>query len=149
MKIIPQETPELSARFWSKVDKTGDCWIWTASKTREGYGSINIGGTLFRAHRVSWAWANGPIPDGLEMDHKCKNQSCVRIEHLEPVTHRENVLRGRGLAAINAAKTHCIKGHEFTPSNTCLRPNGKRYCRVCNQEHTRQWGATHRGAPRI
>lgn len=82
-------TPE--QRFWSKVDKSGDCWPWTASKHPDGYGQFILGGRLQYAHRVSWEWANGPIPDGMEVDHLCWDRACVNPGHLRVVTHAQNL----------------------------------------------------------
>lgn len=120
-------------RFWSKVDTSGDCWPWLGSKNPLGYGKFWLDGSLRKAHRVAYEWCVGPIPDGLHIDHLCRNPSCVNPAHLEAVTHRENVLRGIGPAAKNAIKTHCKNGHEFTPENTYRwegKPN-KRVCRTC------------------
>lgn len=89
----PELAMSLSERFWRVVDKTESCWLWTGSKDRHGYGRINIDRTPQLAHRISYLMAHGPIPDGLELDHLCRQHSCVRPAHLEPVTHRENMCR--------------------------------------------------------
>lgn len=81
-------------RFWEKVDKTARCWIWTSTKNKNGYGVFSRGGRAGRMHlapRVAWEFVNGPIPEGLEIRHKCDNPPCVRIDHLELGTHRENI----------------------------------------------------------
>lgn len=120
-------------RFWEKVDKDGPlfadlgpCWLWTGG-TSYGYGLFwNV-----PAHR--WAYENlvGPIPPGLHIDHLCRNPPCVNPAHLEPVTVRENTLRGVGTSAQNARKTYCIHGHPFSDENTYRPPSGGRYCRTC------------------
>ena len=79
----------MEERFWSKVDKSGDCWLWMASK-REGYGKFKVDGKTMCAHRVSWILTNGAIPDGLLVRHKCRNQ-CVNPAHLELGTVKDNV----------------------------------------------------------
>jgi hypothetical protein len=75
---------------------------------------------------------NGPIPDGLHLDHLCKVRNCVRPSHLEAVTPRENVMRSDGVASLNARKTHCKRGHPFSGRNLYVRPNGERACRKCD-----------------
>lgn len=117
-------------RFWEKVNKTEACWLWTGSLAG-GYGRFWANGHMISAHRWAYEAANGPIPDGLELDHLCRTLVCVQASHLEAVTHRENVLRGVGPAAVHARKTHCIHGHEYTPENTYKRKGGWRSCRAC------------------
>ena len=85
--------PPSGGRFWSKVDKTNECWEWTASTTGNGYGQFWINGKLTGAHRVSYEMEYGPIPDGLQIDHLCENKLCVRPSHLEAVTQQENLRR--------------------------------------------------------
>lgn len=131
--------PSVEERFWAKVEKAGpeDCWEWRAGKNTKGYGRFYLGGKrhIF-AHRYSYELLVGPIPEGLVTDHLCRNPGCVNPAHLEPVTNRENILRGENQVAANSRKTHCIRGHEFTPENTyrpSTRPNG-RQCRECTLE---------------
>lgn len=120
------------------VDGTG-CWLWTGERNNAGYGVVDarnrVDGTgrPLRAHRVVYEMLIGPIPAGLVIDHLCRVPLCVNPAHLEPVTDRINALRGIGIAAVNAAKTHCIHGHEFTPENTRFRSNGSRNCRACDR----------------
>jgi len=121
-------------RFWSKVEKTSNCWNWLGAKTK-GYGIININRKNVLAHRYSYMQAVGEIPEGLQIDHLCRNRSCVNPNHLEIVTNKENCLRGISPNAQNARKTHCKHGHEFTPENTYIRPdNGQRNCMICKQK---------------
>jgi hypothetical protein len=139
-----KRTRPIAERFWEKVDKTGDCWLWTGS-TNHGYGQFYVKGksSPARAHRVAYELTTGLIPEGMELDHLCHNRdascpggftcphrACVNPAHLEPVTHRVNGLRGRSVAAGHAAKTHCPQGHEYTLENT-RRANGRRQCRAC------------------
>lgn len=125
-----------SERFWSRVNKTDTCWLWTGAKLPHGYGHFVAGSkkngtrTDWRAHRWSYVQINGPIPKGLELDHLCRIPQCVRPDHLEAVTHRVNMLRGKGTGAINAQKTHCPRGHEY---DAYLPKYGRRYCKTCNR----------------
>lgn len=113
------------------------CWLWTAYCDSLGYGRI-VGGEgqprSAYAHRVSYELFIGKIPDDMEIDHLCRNRSCVNPVHLEAVPHHTNVLRGKAPTAANAQKTHCKRGHSFTPENTGVVHN-RRYCKTCNREH--------------
>jgi hypothetical protein len=112
--------------------------LWLAGKTPQGYGCFSPAGRrgMVGAHRVSYELAYGSIPDGMEIDHLCRNPSCVAPLHLEAVTHAENARRGKAgvaVAAISRSKTHCPKGHEYTEGNTYRYPRGNRACRTCRR----------------
>lgn len=81
----------LEARFWQKVTRTPSCWVWTAATNSKGYGQIGVDGRVRRAHRVAWEMANGPIPDGMVLDHRCANPACVNPDHLRVVTNAQNL----------------------------------------------------------
>lgn len=121
------------SRFMIKVNKTDNCWLWTACKNVNGYGVFGLEGKPHLAHRVSYEMHVGPISKGLVIDHLCRNRSCVNPEHLEPVDQRENIMRGESPAARCAKVTHCPQGHEYNKENTRLY-RGYRYCRVCDRQ---------------
>lgn len=95
-------------RFWSKVDASAPCWVWTAASAGKGYGKFTLsanGKTRYPlAHRYSWELLVGPIPEGMTLDHLCKNRKCVNPDHLEVVTQAVNCLRGESPPARNARK---------------------------------------------
>lgn len=129
----PQPRPA-AERFAAKVVKTDDCWLWTGATQAGGYGRFMESSrpkSLVLAHRFAYEQAHGPIADDLTIDHLCRNTSCVRPDHLEPVTREENSLRG----SRNATKTHCNAGHEFTAENTYVAPRRPhvRACRACRK----------------
>jgi hypothetical protein len=123
------------ARFWSKVRKTDTCWLWTAALTSAGYGRFKIDGKTKTAHRWLYEHLNGPLAPGLQLDHLCRIPACVRPDHLEPVTARENLYR---IPNYNGTKTHCKHGHEFTPENT-MKVKGGRSCRECSRTASREY----------
>lgn len=116
------------------------CWQWQGGQCGStiAYGTYRRNGRQAPAHRVSYELFRGPIPDGLVIDHLCRNGLCVRLDHLEAVPQRTNVMRGNGLAAINARKIRCIHGHEFDDANTYWTPVGKRRCRACHRAGERR-----------
>lgn len=116
------------------VDPATGCHVWSRSKNPLGYG--RVGGRL--AHRLTYEAAKGPIPRGLVLDHLCRNPSCCNPDHLEPVTQRENIMRGLGLAAVNASRVVCVHGHPFDGANTYRPPRGSRECKTCRREADRR-----------
>lgn len=127
----------LAVRFWKKVNKTETCWLWTGGIC-QGYGVYTENKKLKKAHRVMYEKAVAEIGEGLVIDHLCRVKHCVRPDHLEAVTDRMNILRGKGLAAGNCIKTSCKRGHVFSPENTYVKKVGKtteRCCRICMRNH--------------
>ncbi len=133
----PGSAAKFPVRFWSKVDRSGSCWLWTACTDRDGYGWINFTWGMGYAHRIAYEIANGPIPAGMVLDHSCRTPSCVDPAHLEPVSDRVNILRGIAPPAVNASKTHCKHGHRFD----IVRSNGRRGCRTCDGNRQRRYRA--------
>lgn len=124
-------------------DQSSGCLLWSGTVLSTGYGQIMVNGRKLHVHRVMWEMFEGPIPEGLVLDHVkdrgCVNQHCASIAHLEPVTVRENTLRGTAPSALNAVKSHCQKGHPFDAENTYMNPsNGQRVCRICKRDWNRQ-----------
>ena len=124
------------ARFMRNVKPDPDgCWLWQGPTTPNGYGKYRRPGQRERvAHRVLWEHYNGPVPDGMELDHLCRARNCVRPEHFEVVTPSENTRRQDHA---NRNKTACPQGHDYTPENTRTDASGRRNCRTCDRERTR------------
>jgi hypothetical protein len=127
------------AGLWKRIDRRGpdECWPWIGRcLTRDGYATFHlIGRKNTTAHRVVYELLVGPIPEGLDIDHLCRNRQCMNPAHMEPVTRRVNTLRGETMPAKHAAVTHCPYGHEYTPENTRWY-DGHRWCRACGKRRS-------------
>lgn len=125
------------------------CWEWRGARTRAGYGETFRDGRVTYVHRWAYELFKGPLAPKQQIDHLCRNRACFNPDHLESVTCRENLLRGKTKVAENTAKTHCLNGHAFTPENTLVL-NGKygpkRWCRTCKA--LREWKRRHPGQER-
>jgi hypothetical protein len=129
----------LRERIKTKIDidiNTG-CWNWRGNLNNKGYGYLNSHGKHYLAHRISYELFVGEIPEGLTIDHLCRNRRCVNPSHLEPVTLRENILRGENFTAYQARQTHCKRGHPLFGSNLYISLQGNRRCRTCDKMHQR------------
>lgn len=131
-------------RLWSRVEQRDGCWTFIGGCS-SGYGQISFGPRtdrrVYSAHRFMYQAVIGPVPDGLQLDHLCRNRACCNPAHLEPVTCEENLRRGNGWSGRNARKTHCPQGHALTPENltvsvykTASGPKQGRKCKVCHRE---------------
>lgn len=131
--VYPLAKGDFIGRISSKIEEDANgCWLWTGCDTGNGYGTIRTGGggqTV--AHRVVWQLCRGVVASHLQIDHLCKVRRCVNPEHLEPVTARENNVRANNLTVRWGSRTHCERGHEFTPGNTYVRQGRWRSCREC------------------
>jgi hypothetical protein len=113
--------------FRAIPEPNSGCWLWTGSIDRDGYGKFR--GAL--AHRLSFQAFKGTPPNNLTLDHLCRVTSCINPDHLEPVSHKINVLRGMSFSAENARRISCIHGHPFSGDNLYIKSTGKRCCRAC------------------
>lgn len=137
---FPAADDIFQVRWLSKVEITESCWLWTGGKHWYGHGAIAIPRTRKKAyaHRLAYQWFVGEIPSHLEIDHVCRNPPCVNPTHLEAVTHRENVRRGR-VSEIFGSRTHCSNGHPFVGENVRPRSDGNgRLCLTCARERSRR-----------
>lgn len=136
MKRLSQQP--LDVWFWPRIRKTeSGCWEWQGAQFNGGYGRIKYDGQDQVAHRVAYLVLVGPIPEGMTLDHLCRNRICVNPEHLEPVDMRTNVLRGETITAANAHKEVCLRGHPLSGDNLFVRRDGRRRCRECERERQR------------
>lgn len=136
----PKKDPVERLRYVIAPD---GCWNWSGCVGNQGYGQISVDGKQWRAHRLSFSLLVGPIPAGFQLDHLCRNRRCINPSHLQIVTTKQNVLRGRGLCAANSQKTHCPYGHPYDESNTVILKNYRdrsfqRACRICVNRRQRE-----------
>ena len=138
----PIPFPSWEKRFWAKVNKNGPiatarlgrCWQWTGGTKGKGYAEFHFEGRGHSAHRFLWIATRGPIPKGMDVHHKCNNRRCVRLSHLEVLTHAKNVRIG------SLRRTTCTKGHPLVAATPYLRSRGlRRFCRKCKTDRNREW----------
>jgi len=128
------------------VGAPDECWPWSRSVSSGGYGQFYVDGRLRTAHRLAYELTIGPVPEGLQLDHLCRNRRCCNPTHLEPVTGAENIRRS---PAHNGAKTHCPQGHAYAGRNLVINStNGGRMCRICQNTSSRERKRRARAAAR-
>lgn len=134
--IGPTDRERFDAKW--KINPENGCWEWQAALAH-GYGIFYRSGSRQKdnAHRVSYVFYKGQIPNGLHLDHLCRNRRCVNPDHLEPVTQAENNKRAGDIGAIGRSKTICPKGHPYDSENIYLRRDGRRECRICRIQSAR------------
>ena len=134
MKKNLSNDPEFWQKFWKRVERTNTCWLWKPPFNGYGYGTIRLDGKPIGVHRVSYEKFKNKIPDNLQIDHLCRVRNCVNPDHLEVVTQKENFDRWI------KTKTHCIRGHKYTPENTRIYKGKTRHCRLCDKLRYRKNG---------
>lgn len=140
--MAPNTIP-IEERFKEKyrVDQESGCWIWTASLMPNGYAQFRYSRAKNGyGHRFSYEHHIGPIPEGRQIDHLCKNKACVNPDHLDVVTPKTNIERIGPRRSANAEKTHCPRGHPLSGDNLYVFPNRRaRTCRTCRREYAREY----------
>jgi hypothetical protein len=134
-----KERERVEKRLLAGIDfgvSPADCWLWTGAIHRDGYAAIRAGGKHRKVHRIAYELLVGPIPEGLQLDHLCRERHCLNPLHLEPTTPSENKRRGTNQ---NSVKTRCDNGHPFDDKNTYIDSRGWRGCRTCRDEAKRRY----------
>lgn len=143
MSSYPRPTPVERLFEYMMPEPNSGCWLWMG-KTSNGYGIIGLANRKrMAAHKFSWELVHGKVPDNLVLDHLCRVRCCVNPDHLEPVTNKENILRGVSVSAVYAKRSHCKSGHEYTAENTAWSKGRDsetrgRQCRACWREKARR-----------
>lgn len=125
----------------SQPEPMTGCTLWLGATASRGHGHFRFHGKLRLAHRWAYERSVGPVPDGLVLDHVCDTPACVNPEHLRPSTQRANIIRGNAPTAVNARKTHCIRGHVLADANLTVmggKQAGGRRCRQCKRDGSRR-----------
>lgn len=136
-KHVHPEIPPL-IRFFNKVEIADTCWDWQAYLDDEGYGHFWFDHTMKLAHVFLYELLEGPIPEGMELDHLCRNRACVNPSHVQPVIHLENIRRGDS-GKPQSSRTHCPAGHPYDEVNTYISPTGHRNCRICRSRRANEY----------
>lgn len=136
----------LADRLLKRTTKISGCWLWKGATNDKGYGQIKVNGKTTYVHRASYEFHVGPIPEGAVLDHICRVPSCLNPAHLDAVTQKENIRRGRlpGLLELQKQKKFCPSGHEYSDTNTYLNHRGSRNCKVCAKARAVEWNRKNR-----
>jgi hypothetical protein len=133
-------------RFTDKTMYCGDCIAWTASTNAKGYGTFRMGKKRIDAHKVAYLLFVGPVPEGKELDHVCRNTRWVNTAHLQPVTRSLNIARiYRPYISADRVDMFCFHGHEMVSLNTYIDRTGKKHCRMCVNNRTKKYQAKLKG----
>lgn len=130
---MPSENDVLQRRLNEKSRREGECLVFYTTVQPNGYGQMWNGRRPEQAHRIAYRIAYGDIPRDTEIDHKCRNRACINPEHLQAITHKQNMHLSETVMGLNHRKTHCIRGHELKGDNLRLEPDGRRQCRACDR----------------
>lgn len=136
---MPAKKIDPIVRLKLRMKVVGECWL--CPPHQGGYNTISVNGKTKLSHRVMHELTVGPIPSDLTLDHTCRNRNCINPKHLEIVTQKENILRGVGVTAINAKKTHCPKNHLLSGENLYISTKGRRECRICRRNQVKKFRA--------
>lgn len=132
---VGRRSRSAAERFWPKVDKSGDCWLWTGATYPSGYGEFMFDTSIVAAHRAAWRLTRGSIPEGTLVLHRCDVRACVNPAHLFLGSQLDNMRdmahKGRGVRPPNPWLTICKNGHVRTPENTKVSARGETLCRIC------------------
>lgn len=139
--------PNTTEDIFARLDARGACWEWTGHRTHDGYGQATYGGKKWMSHRLLYTLLVSEIPEGMQLDHLCRNRACANPDHVELVTGSENTRRGHHQGAITlptnsgireSAKTHCPQGHPYSGDNVHIDRAGARRCRECDRIRARR-----------
>lgn len=133
LRLVKTASWEEGQKFMSRIriGKKSECWNWKAGKISTGYGAFCLNGVQVLSHRLSYVVFNGPILGSLEIHHKCENRGCCNPDHLQAVTHRENLILGPTFARVNSRKNYCPVGHPLSGENL-VKAKPHRECRKCH-----------------
>ena len=115
------------------------CWEWKSPLHDGGYATMSVDDKSQYIHRLIYEYYHGQIQSDLQIDHLCRNRKCVNPIHLELVTQKENIMRGKGVGVLNSLKTQCPKGHPYTKENLIMYKDGSKKCRICHNERQKQY----------